>query len=348
MRGNMVLADHGLTTRESHPALRPSAEHAPIAATALIRAADPADAAGFRSIRSSHGSHCHGTPRLERRISATRNPRFPCSLCFRPESICGRQYRICWKALRSILPSWPRSTTINARSCASATMSMARASPGRHRSRRPTGSVTGSPAMSVQRRSPMSRPILRSPASPWCATRCRHAMARIPRPSQRCSNGRRRRSAAIQFRAVTEADYTRTAQLMPQVLSAVASFRWTGSWYTVFIGILPSDPADLINEAKGVMRLAPALAQEVTDFLERYRLAGYDLEIRPPQFLALEIDLLVCAASDHFRSDVAASGRSRARATDSSPMAAPAFSTRASSCSGSRSTSARSTQPCSV
>ena len=110
---------------------------------------------------------------------------------------------------------------------------------------------------------------------------------------------------AVQFRAVTEADYARTAKLMPQVLSAVASFRWTGSWYTVFIGILPSDPADLINEAKGVMRLSPAVVQDVVRFLEDYRLAGYDLEIRPPQFLALEIDLLVCAASNHFRGDVA-------------------------------------------
>jgi predicted phage baseplate assembly protein len=110
---------------------------------------------------------------------------------------------------------------------------------------------------------------------------------------------------AVQFRAVTEADYARTAKLMPQVLSAVASFRWTGSWYTVFIGILPSDPADLINEAKGVMRLSPALVLHVARFLENYRLAGYDLEIRPPQFLALEIDLLVCAAPNHFRSDVA-------------------------------------------
>jgi hypothetical protein len=109
---------------------------------------------------------------------------------------------------------------------------------------------------------------------------------------------------AVQFRAVTEADYSRTAQLMPQVRSAVATFRWTGSWYTAFVGILPSNPDDLINEAKGVMRLAPALVRNVTDFLQGYRLAGYDLEIRSPQFLALEIDLLVCVASNHFRGDV--------------------------------------------
>ena len=109
---------------------------------------------------------------------------------------------------------------------------------------------------------------------------------------------------AVQFRAVTEADYGRTAELLPQVLSAVASFRWTGSWYTVFVGILPSDPADLVNAANGVMQLSPSLMRTVTRFLESYRLAGYDLEIRPPQFLAIEIDLLVCASDDQFRSDV--------------------------------------------
>jgi hypothetical protein len=109
---------------------------------------------------------------------------------------------------------------------------------------------------------------------------------------------------AVQFRAVTEADYAQTAKLMPQVVSAVARFRWTGSWYTVFIGVLPSNPADLVNEAKGVMSLSPALVQNVVTFMSGYRLASYDLEIRAPQFLAIEIDLLVCAAAYHFRNDV--------------------------------------------
>jgi hypothetical protein len=109
---------------------------------------------------------------------------------------------------------------------------------------------------------------------------------------------------AVQFRAVTEADYVNAAQLLPQVQSAVASFRWTGSWYTVFIGILPSSPSDLINQAKGLMQLSSGLQQTVLNFLDGYRLAGYDLEIRPPQFLPLEIDLLLCVSTDYFRSDV--------------------------------------------
>src|SRR5690606_23709493 len=37
----------------------------------------------------------------------------------------------------------------------------------------------------------------------------------------------------------------------------------------------------------------------------RYRLAGYDLEIRPPRFVPLEIEVEVCVCADHFRADVA-------------------------------------------
>ena len=33
-------------------------------------------------------------------------------------------------------------------------------------------------------------------------------------------------------------------------------------------------------------------------------MAGHDLEVDSPQFVALEIDLHVCVAADHFRSDV--------------------------------------------
>jgi hypothetical protein len=107
-----------------------------------------------------------------------------------------------------------------------------------------------------------------------------------------------------QFRAVTEADYANVAKKRPQVQSAVASFRWTGSWYTVFVGIQPSSSADLVRQPNGVTLLSDALRQTVLQFLTGYRLAGYDLEIRPPQVLPLEIDLSVCAAPGYFRGDV--------------------------------------------
>ena len=110
---------------------------------------------------------------------------------------------------------------------------------------------------------------------------------------------------AEQFRAVVEADYTAAARKLPQVAGAVASFRWTGSWYTVFVGVDPRDPKDLITEPGGRTRLEPRLLNLVQDFLKRYKLAGYDLEIRCAEYVPLEIALELCVEPDHFRGDVA-------------------------------------------
>jgi len=40
-----------------------------------------------------------------------------------------------------------------------------------------------------------------------------------------------------QERAVTEADYGEVAERHPEVQRAVATFRWTGSWNTVFLNV---------------------------------------------------------------------------------------------------------------
>jgi hypothetical protein len=110
---------------------------------------------------------------------------------------------------------------------------------------------------------------------------------------------------AEQFRAVTEGDYALAARKLPEVAGAVANFRWTGSWYTVFAGLDPIDSEDLILAPTGRTRLSSRLERRGRAFLTRYRLAGYDLEIRAPRFVPLEIDLEVCAAPGHFRTDVA-------------------------------------------
>ncbi len=111
--------------------------------------------------------------------------------------------------------------------------------------------------------------------------------------------------AAEQHRAVTEADWAAVARKLPAVRGAVASFRWTGSWRTVFIALAPSDPADLIELPRGTTRLAPRFECSVRAFLSRHRIAGYDVELRPPRFVPLELELEVCAAPGHFRADVA-------------------------------------------
>ena len=96
------------------------------------------------------------------------------------------------------------------------------------------------------------------------------------------------------YRAVTEDDFARAAEKLPEVQRAAARFRWTGSWYTVFVAV---DPA-------GTDELTPDLGGRIAAFLTRYRQAGYDLEITPPVYVPLEVAVEVCVAADHFRGDV--------------------------------------------
>ena len=110
---------------------------------------------------------------------------------------------------------------------------------------------------------------------------------------------------ATQFRAVTEEDYRLAALTRKDVAGAVASFRWTGSWYTVFVGIDPVDPEDVITNERGVTRLDDDFKQHVFDTLTRYRLAGYDLEIRSARYIPLDVSIQICAKRGYFRGDVA-------------------------------------------
>jgi predicted phage baseplate assembly protein len=111
---------------------------------------------------------------------------------------------------------------------------------------------------------------------------------------------------ARMLRAVTEADYAEAALRLPEVSGAVATFRWTGSWHTVFVAVDPRDRRDLVTGAGGILRLAPAFERSVRAALGRVRLAGYDLELRPPRFVPLDVEVEVCAAPGHFRADVRA------------------------------------------
>lgn len=99
-----------------------------------------------------------------------------------------------------------------------------------------------------------------------------------------------------QERAVTPEDYAEVAQRHPEVQQAAATFRWTGSWRTVFVTV----------DRFGGLAVDAAFEQEMRRHLERYRMAGYDLEIDAPQFVSLEIEMTVCVESDYFRSDVKA------------------------------------------
>ena len=98
----------------------------------------------------------------------------------------------------------------------------------------------------------------------------------------------------VQERAVTPADYAEVTERFPDVQRAEATFRWTGSWHTVFLTVDRSGGAAVSDEFEDALR----------GHVERYRMAGHDLEVDAPKFVALEIDLQVCVAPDYFRSDV--------------------------------------------
>jgi len=99
-----------------------------------------------------------------------------------------------------------------------------------------------------------------------------------------------------QERAITMTDYEDVAEQNTLVDKAVATLRWTGSWYTVFI----------TAEPKGAGNLTASLSKAIKKNVNRYRLAGQDLELESPQYVPLEISLTICVDPAYFKADVQA------------------------------------------
>jgi hypothetical protein len=97
-----------------------------------------------------------------------------------------------------------------------------------------------------------------------------------------------------QERAVTRADYAAAAERRPDVQHAAATFRWTGSWYTVFV----------TPDRFGGGDVDARFAARVRRHLERFRMAGYDLNVRSPRFVPLDVALHICVRPDYFRAQV--------------------------------------------
>ncbi|WP_144183035.1 baseplate J/gp47 family protein [Elioraea rosea] len=109
---------------------------------------------------------------------------------------------------------------------------------------------------------------------------------------------------AVQFRAVTEADWEKAALTLAGVAAARAALRWTGSWYTVFVAIHPSDAAMLVALPGGGVMLEPGFAGAMRAALNRWRLAGRDLAVRAGQYVPIRLRIGLCIAPGHFRSSV--------------------------------------------
>ena len=99
-----------------------------------------------------------------------------------------------------------------------------------------------------------------------------------------------------QGRAVTVADWVEKAEAFGEVERAMAELRWTGSWYTVFL---------TIDRAGGrPVKSDPDFAAALLTYLDDFRVAGYDLELRDPVNLPLEIELLVCLKRGYVAGDL--------------------------------------------
>lgn len=97
-----------------------------------------------------------------------------------------------------------------------------------------------------------------------------------------------------QERAVTEADYAAAAERHPDVQRAACTRRWTGLFHTMFITV----------DRKGGRPVTAEFETELRRFLDRFRMAGYDLEIDGPRYVALDIRIEVCVAAGYRRADV--------------------------------------------
>lgn len=97
-----------------------------------------------------------------------------------------------------------------------------------------------------------------------------------------------------QQRAVTAADYAKVAQLYPGIQKAAATFRWTGSWYTVFLTIDRLGGIPLDSDFKnGLLR-----------HMEMFRIAAQDLEVEQAKVVPVAIRMHVCTYPDYFTADV--------------------------------------------
>jgi hypothetical protein len=90
-------------------------------------------------------------------------------------------------------------------------------------------------------------------------------------------------------RCVTADDYAAVAIRHPRVAHAIAQMRWSGSWRTAVVFV----------QRRGDDDVSPEFRAELREFMEPFRMAGYDLDIQPPQFAPVQIELLVHLQPGH-------------------------------------------------
>lgn len=98
-----------------------------------------------------------------------------------------------------------------------------------------------------------------------------------------------------QLRAVTPDDYAEKARACgADIQRAAATFRWTGSWRTVFVTV----------DRQGAVPVNQEFEDGLRQCLERFRMAGHDLEVDGPRYASLQVEMIVCVKRDYFANDV--------------------------------------------
>jgi hypothetical protein len=101
---------------------------------------------------------------------------------------------------------------------------------------------------------------------------------------------------AQQFRAVRPEDYSQTAEELTWVLDAGTVMRWTGSWATVFTTAQP----------RGAEQATLPQHVQLAQLLGRRRIAGYEVYSPDPDYVGLDLIVVVCAYAWAFRGEVEA------------------------------------------
>ncbi|KIG17902.1 hypothetical protein DB30_02525 [Enhygromyxa salina] len=97
--------------------------------------------------------------------------------------------------------------------------------------------------------------------------------------------------------AVTPADYERLAERLDWVQRANASFRWTGSWLTVFVA---ADP-------KGAFTMTADQHEELEDVMDCVRQVGRDVHVlAAPDYIDLDLWIEVCLRGGYYAGQVEA------------------------------------------
>ncbi|NVB36417.1 baseplate J/gp47 family protein [Pseudenhygromyxa sp. WMMC2535] len=96
--------------------------------------------------------------------------------------------------------------------------------------------------------------------------------------------------------AVGPEDYKRLAETLDWVQTANATFRWTGSWMTVFVA---ADP-------KGAYAMTAAQQAELEDLMDSVRQLGRDVHVVEPDYVDLDVDVDICVAASYYAGQVEA------------------------------------------